>query len=397
MSNLKCQISNVKLSIGYLTIIIALFFYSFTQVDLGLTLARWPIWQTAQQFFQSIGYFNRPLSAVLYLIIITLLFLFYFLFLKNAEKIGNKTIWILIILTSVILTFSYNAFSYDLFNYIFDAKIVTFYNQNPYFHKALDYPGDPMLLFMHWTHRTFPYGPLWLFLTVPISFAGSQVFLFTLFLFKGLATAAFLGTTYFVGKILKNISPKNELFGVVLFALNPLVIIESLVSSHNDIVMIFFAIFALYLLLVKKNLLSLIVLLLAGAIKFATFLLVPVFLYVIYLSKKGKNVFWNKIFLVSSVILFAAVIMASIRTNFQPWYFLYLLPFLTLLGKKYYAVIPVFTVSLFGLLQYVPFLYLGNWDPPVPQILNWLNIFSAIIPAVLLFIYFKFAKSRKSI
>ena len=122
-----------------------------------------------QKFFQQIGYFNRPLSAVLYSVIVISMFTFYILFLKLARVnlINKKQLWILILITTAILTFSYNAFSYDLFNYIFDAKIVTFYQQNPYIHKALDYLGDPMLSFMHWTHRYYPYGPIWLALTIP--------------------------------------------------------------------------------------------------------------------------------------------------------------------------------------------------------------------------------------
>lgn len=146
---------------GYFLVIISLFLYSFTQVDLGLTLTRLSIWQEAQRFFQHIGYFQRPLSAELYIGILTLLFVFYFFFLSFVKKnlISKKQLWTVIIATATLLTFSYNAFSHDLFNYIFDAKIVTYYNQNPYLHKALDYAGEPMLAFMHWTHRTYPYGP----------------------------------------------------------------------------------------------------------------------------------------------------------------------------------------------------------------------------------------------
>ena len=162
--------------------VVALFFYSFTQVDLGLTIMRWQFWQGVQQAFQSIGYFNRPLSTVLYGFIVLLLFVSYlsFLWLAMKKKLQIQYIWKIIGITTLILLFSYNAFSYDLFNYIFDAKIITYYQQNPYEHKALDYQGDPMLAFMHWTHRVYPYGPTWLILTVPLSFFGGLFFFFFL-------------------------------------------------------------------------------------------------------------------------------------------------------------------------------------------------------------------------
>ena len=175
MSDFKFQISNFKfLSLGYILTVIGLFLYSFTQVDLGLTLSRWSVEQVIEKFFQHIGYFNRPLSTSLYILILIFLFSFYLLFILLAQrkKITRRQVWFLLIGIAVILTFSYNAFSYDLFNYIFDAKIITYYHQNPYLHRALDYPGDPMLSFMHWTQRTYPYGPFWLVLTVPLSFLG---------------------------------------------------------------------------------------------------------------------------------------------------------------------------------------------------------------------------------
>ena len=246
------MISKINLLIiVYLVSVFGLFLYSFTQVDLNLTLSQLSIWQVLQKYFQNIGYFQRPLSTILYVFIVLLLFLFYFFLLRVARTVRIRKIWKLVLVTTVILTFSYNAFSYDLFNYIFDAKIVTYYHQNPYEHKALDYPGDPMLSFMHWTHRLYPYGPTWLGLTVPLSI-GIKFFLPTFFLFKILMSLSFLGTVFFIGKILQKLSSKDELFGVAFFALNPLVIVESLVSAHNDIVMMFFAIWALYLLMSKK-------------------------------------------------------------------------------------------------------------------------------------------------
>ncbi|MBP9815567.1 MAG: hypothetical protein KBC63_04610, partial [Candidatus Levybacteria bacterium] len=173
---------------------ISLFFYSFVQVDLGLTLNRASLVQTIQKSFQYVGYFNRPLSTYLFIFVIVYLFLTYCFTLYGVYKklLSGKLIWGIVILASAILLFSYNAFSYDLFNYVFDAKIITQYGQNPYEHKALDYPGDPMLGFMHWTHRTYPYGPLWLGITTPLSFLGGGYFLPTFYLFKLLMVGAYL-------------------------------------------------------------------------------------------------------------------------------------------------------------------------------------------------------------
>ena len=397
------------LQIGYLIVVVGLFLYSFTQVDLSLTLSEWSIWQIVQKFFQNIGYFQRPLSTLFYIVIILLLYIFYFafLFLAHKKKITRKEVWFLILATTVILTFSYNAFSYDLFNYIFDAKIVTHYHQNPYIHKALDFPQDPMLSFMHWTHRTYPYGPMWLILTVPLSFF-VNFFLPTFFIFKTLIALSFLGTAFFISKILNKISPHNEVFGLVFFALNPLVIIESLVSGHNDIVMIFLSMVALYSVMNNKYVRSFILLVLSIGIKFATIFLIPVFAFLYFqivhrhsgnsersveasripIENKrfwtSQNDAWQKIFLSITALMIIPVAMASVRTDFQPWYLLYVLPFSALISKKYYVFIPSVVVSFFALLQYAPFLYLGNWNEPVPTLLLWITISSILLSLVLI-------------
>lgn len=375
MTNLKF------LGVGYLLTIAGLFFYSFTQIDLSLTLSQVSIWQTAEKFFKNIGYFQRPLSSFLFVSIVLLLFVFYLLILNAIckKEMSKKTIWFLIIAAAVILTFSYNAFSYDLFNYMFDAKIITYYSQNPYIHKALDFPGDPMLSFMHWTHRLYPYGPTWLGLTVPLSFVGMQFFLPTFFLFKMLMSMSFLGTVYFIGRILQKFSLKNELFGIAFFALNPLVIIESLVSAHNDIVMIFIVMWSLFLLMNKKYVRSIILFILSIGVKFATAFIFPIYALVLYLQSKKKTVNWQFLFAVMTAVMIIPVILASYRTNFQPWYLLNILPFAALVSRSYYVFIPGVIVSLFATFQYLPFLYLGNWDKPVPSILFWMTVGSIVL------------------
>ncbi|MCL5969956.1 MAG: hypothetical protein M1450_00430 [Patescibacteria group bacterium] len=257
---------------------------------------------------------------------------------------------------------------------MFDAKIITTYNKNPYEFKALDFPQDPMLGFMHWTHRTYPYGPTWLFLTVPLSYLGFKYLLLTFYLFKGLSIISFLGTAFFIGKIIEKINPKNTILALVVFAFNPLIIIESLVSAHNDITMIALITGSIYLLLDMKYIRSILLFIISIGVKFANIFLVPVFLTIMYFLKKKKNINWDIVFLLMLVMMIVPVIFASFRTNFQPWYLLFVLPFAAFLPKKNYVLIPSIIFSFFALSQYIPFLYLGNWDSPVPTILFWLTL-----------------------
>lgn len=374
----------------YPVLIFILLIYSYTQVDLNLTLFRAPFWLSFQKWAQNIGYFQRPLSTLLFFVISSLLFVFYFYFLKISNKLSNKQIWFLIGSTALILAFSYNAFSYDFFNYIFDAKIITFYHQNPYLHRALDFPKDPMLLFMHWTHRVYPYGPSWLALTVPLSFLGKGLFIPTFFMLKVLMTGFYLGTVYFIQKILKEFNSSNEKFGAIFFALNPLVIYESLISSHNDIAMMFFAILAFYFLVNKKRLASVVYLTFSIGVKFATALLLPVYLYVFLRRKKSFQ--WERVIQGSIALMLIGVIAATFRTNFQPWYLIPVLPFAAMLPNKPYVFLPTAVITFLSLMQYLPYLYLGNWDPPVPMILGVMLSLSIALAVILTGVYYLFRK-----
>lgn len=370
---------------------IALLLYSFTQVDLSLTLSQVSIWQGIQKFFQQIGYFNRPLSTVLFLGITGFMFALYGITLNLIRKntVDRKLLWKIIIATSVILFFSYNAFSYDLFNYIFDAKIFTHYGQNPYEYKALDFPSDPMLSFMHWTHRTYPYGIGWLFLTVPLSFLGFGYFLLTFYLFKLLMLSSFIGSCFLIEKIAKKTN-SNVLFPVAAFALNPLVLIESLVSAHNDSVMMALGLFGIYMFLEKRYIASLAGVIGSIFIKYATVLIIPAIIAKGFFPAKGsaasgrKNEFFFYILIISMAI---SILLAAYRTNFQPWYLLYVLSFAAFVSNRYFVLIPVFLISFAAILQYVPYLYLGNWNPPVPIVLNWIMIASIIASVVLIAVW----------
>ena len=174
---------------------------------------------------------------------------------------------------------------------------------------------------------------------------------------------------FLIYKIAANKNRDFALKGVVFFAFNPLVLYESLISGHNDIFMIVFSMWALFVLLEKKYFHSLFLLVFSIGVKFATAILIPLYVCIGFYLLKKKKINWDTIFIVRIILMTIAVITASMRTNFQPWYLLYVLSFAALLAKKYFVLIPGVIISLFALFEYIPFLYLGNWDPPVPTLL----------------------------
>src|SRR5258708_480882 len=96
---------NKLLKLSYIFLIFCLFFYSYTQVDLSLTFSRIAILRQIISSFQYIGYFNRPLSSVLYISLLILLTAFYICFIRKAIKgqLEKKRVWITILITAGIL------------------------------------------------------------------------------------------------------------------------------------------------------------------------------------------------------------------------------------------------------------------------------------------------------
>jgi len=134
-----------------------------------------------------------------------------------------------------------------------------------------------------------------------------------------------------------------------------------------------------------------------SAEKFATVFLLPLYLwwYILNRNHKGdtpENV--NRFRYFSLVLMCGAIIAATIRTQFQPWYLLYAIPFAVLAGVRYYIVIPMIILSVAGLLQYVPYLYRGNWDAPVPGILNGIMI-GGVVTSIVAMLIFKIYKTNR--
>lgn len=364
------------LVVGYTAVSLALLLYSYTQVDLSLTLTRVSVWQTIQRAFQYIGYYQRPLSTAIYCVILLGLYVLYYWTIRCTQKrtITENQLWRVLFTVVIVLVLSYPAFSYDMFNYIFTAKTVLVYHKNPYEVIPFQFVGvDPLLSFMHWTHLPSAYTPLWIALTLPAYLLGFGYFLLTLWNLKVLVACFYLATVWGIGRILEHVEPENKVTGMAIFALNPLVLIECLVSAHNDVVMMAFAMLAWLLYLQKKRICSLFVLSLSVATKLMTLFVVPVAL-----------LGWNR------MLAFIAIMVGFVLVLFQrevlPWYLVWIIPFVALLPKRTDITLLAGAGSLGLLLRYAPYLYLGHWNDPVPAIKLWVTLVPLALALLFIFL-----------
>lgn len=370
-----------KLFIGYIMASAALFLFSYTQVDLSLTLSRLSIYQTIEKSFQYVGFYQRPLATGIFLLLVSVFFVLYLFALKAKQLL----IWRIIIPMTVILVFSYPAFSHDIFNYMFDAKTVLVYHKIPYLVTPLEFTGvEPWLSFMHWTHIPSTFMPFWILLSLPAYLLGFGYFLGILWSFKALMAVSYLTTAWFIWKILSKLDPKHALMGVTVFALNPLVIFETLVSAHYDMVMMAFAMLSFYLYLRKKRLASFVALACSAATKIMTVTLVP--LFVIGWQRK-----WS---LVCTLVGFIFFIMITKR-EILPWYLIWFIPWVALLPRERWLRVISTSISAGFLLTYAPFLYYGDYQPPVTTIKLWTNIAFVALPIIWFLVSVVQSKQKK--
>lgn len=331
--------------------------------------------------FSNFAFEHRELTTILYITLLSLLFILYFLIIKWFQKTQQQMLWLkrYVFATTVILLFSYPAMlSYDIFNYMFTAKVLFYYQENPYIIMPIAFLGDPFLLFTHAANKTALYGPFWILLSGIPYLLGLGNFLLTLFNFKLFILAFYLATLWVLLKLTKNTQT------LILFALNPLVIIETLVGAHNDIVMVFFILLAFWLLRQKHIFLTQLSFIVAVLIKYAVLVTAPIIAYLSWKTMKKEHIVWSKWYKFTAVVLLAfTVIAASIREEIYPWYAIWFLSFAFMVPEKKIFILLCQVISISLMLRYIPFMLLGTHFGPTPAI----KILVTIIPVFIFLVY----------
>ncbi len=354
------------LILGYGIFLLGFTLFTYLFVDLNLIYM--------ESFYTGFANHNRELVSIIYVVFISVFFLFYFFFLRN---INQKILMNLIILSVAFLFLSYPAIlSYDIFNYIFTAKILVWYQENPFIVMPIEFLGDPYLSFTHAANKVALYGPSWIGMTILPYLLGFNNFILTLFNFKLFVVVFYFGIIYLIYKLTKNIG------NVAYFALSPLVLIETFVSGHNDVSMMFLALLSIYLLKKDKIILALFFLFASVLIKYATIFLLPVFIYYLFLKFKKRKIDWEKIYIFSSLLMFVVFILSPIREEIYPWYGIWFLTFIAITNNMKLKILG-FVLSFGLLLRYVPYMYLGTHFGITPA----LKILVTYIPIIGFLLY----------
>ena len=360
----------------YILLLLCIVIFSYGFKDPNLTLTSSPFLISIFHQLTYVVYGLRPLATLIFISILLGLWSFYIVVCKNGEKLFTniKHLAFFIILSAFILSFSYPALTHDLFNYVTTAKVTFTHGENPYVVMPIEIPNEPYLAFTRAANKYALYGPIWILITAIPHYLGNNNIWQTIIMFKLLNAIIYLVFVYMIYKITKSL--KNTLF----FAFNPLILIETLISGHNDIYMMLFACFGLVI-LKQYKFLGALSFLVSVLIKGATFVLTPL-LFI-------KNISFEQI-LVFSYWLLALIffIAAPIREELYPWYAVWLVCIVSFLPMKKYVLLYGFTTVLtFALeLRHLPYMWMGYYEGPGPTLRFLLTIIPIAIYIVVFFV-----------
>src|SRR5437764_9072362 len=128
--------------------------------------------------------------------------------------------------------------SRDAFVYAGYGRTIVAHHANPYFVPLSAYPKDPLTPYDDWNFATSAYGPVWLAVCSLWAWLSGSFPLGYIFAFRLFGMAAHLTNIWLVAAILKKMgrSPRTVTLGMLLYAWNPLSLLESCQGSHNDTV-----------------------------------------------------------------------------------------------------------------------------------------------------------------
>ena len=235
---------------------------------------------------------NKTISTILYLVLFIVMTYVYLKIIKRKDMFNNiKDILKYVAIIGSIFLIMLPWTSSDIFYYMGVGELDSKYNQNPYYVTMEEYYNqneqniDDEILEKgasnFWAGTTVVYGPIaQLIFKICTSISMKNINL-CLIIFKVLNLVIHMSNCYLIYKI----SGKKQFS--IIYGLNPFILLECIGNVHNDIILVFFVLLALYFVTKKKNIyISILFLALATGIKYFTILLLPIIIMYYFRDEK---------------------------------------------------------------------------------------------------------------
>jgi alpha-1,6-mannosyltransferase len=248
------------------------------------------------------------------------LFLLYYVAYRLCRGQDDRRLWMTVVtgamLFALVTAFVCLITSLDIYDYVARGRITGAHRGNPYVQTPIQYSGDPFMEYASWKNKTAAYGPVWEVLSGFISRLAGDTLWPNMLIHKGIALVSYFVCVLLIAAILQRVAPKRALAGTLLFAWNPLILLEGVANGHNDLLMTALILGALWALSktagaageassndrirhLSYGALGVALLWLAVLIKFVPILLLPLFL--LYLL--GKERTWRDRIMVGLFLL----------------------------------------------------------------------------------------------
>ena len=269
-------------------------------------------------FFIEYGIVRHETSKLL--IAVGILFLIYSWIIKSIDE-GEVTFWVIVaIVFRVSLLFALPNLSDDFYRFIWDGRLLAAgyhpFAELPryYIEHKINIPGIDQALFEKLNSPDYftiypPVNQFVFWLSVKLS---PHSILGSVLVMRSLIIGAEIGSLLLIGKILKHYQLFNK--NILLYALNPLVIIELTGNLHFEVFLIFFLL-ASFWFLIKGNLI-------ASALNFALAIctkLIPLIFLPLLLARLGfkKSIQFYLITGFCCVLLFMPLLNMEIISGFR--------------------------------------------------------------------------------
>lgn len=224
-------------------------------------------------------YWKDPILRRQFVLAFTALGILYWIGWRAARRAKGRFAWGFVfagsILSCAALLWLYPFDAADMFDNIIHGRMLGIYGANPFLLTASAYSSDPFYPYMAWKYATSAYGPLWEILAgITARLAGDGI-LANVIAFKLLLTGFFMGCVGLTALILKKIAPERALAGVLFIAWNPIILYETIGNGHNDIVMVFWILLAVWAIQKRQYIFSILALSAGVLVKFIPLLLIP--------------------------------------------------------------------------------------------------------------------------